>query len=244
VGVQNGSLAVLDVDEGFFDKKVDRSIGTMRLKYYPAQAVVPRPGQLRASAHTDYGGASPSLVARTSPGGFKCGPGPGTGSTSTQARQLRMMMHACVDQLSGGSSMFIDENDHPSTCRLARVGESLVVVDFAGDPSKGRFRQIDLFMVEADGPSFRLDPKHRLASFRAKHFALPADRLASSDRSPAGAVVRARHGADARSAPAGDGPGRSAGTLMPREYIASVGFADVVDGVLGPLLDFFRRQTR
>jgi isopenicillin N synthase-like dioxygenase len=46
----------LDVDEGFFDDKVDRSIGTMRLNYYPGQAVAPRPGQLRASAHTDYGG--------------------------------------------------------------------------------------------------------------------------------------------------------------------------------------------
>jgi isopenicillin N synthase-like dioxygenase len=46
----------LDVDETFFDDKVDRSIGTMRLNYYPAQAVPPRPGQLRASAHTDYGG--------------------------------------------------------------------------------------------------------------------------------------------------------------------------------------------
>jgi isopenicillin N synthase-like dioxygenase len=46
----------LDVPERFFDDKVDRSIGTMRLNYYPAQAAPPRPGQLRASAHTDYGG--------------------------------------------------------------------------------------------------------------------------------------------------------------------------------------------
>ena len=46
----------LRVDEAFFDDKVDRSIGTMRLNYYPAQAVPPVPGQLRASAHTDYGG--------------------------------------------------------------------------------------------------------------------------------------------------------------------------------------------
>ena len=46
----------LDVPERFFDDKVDRSIGTMRLNYYPAQATPPRPGQLRASAHTDYGG--------------------------------------------------------------------------------------------------------------------------------------------------------------------------------------------
>jgi isopenicillin N synthase-like dioxygenase len=46
----------LDVPEGFFDDKVNRSIGTMRLNYYPAQSAPPRPGQLRASAHTDYGG--------------------------------------------------------------------------------------------------------------------------------------------------------------------------------------------
>jgi len=46
----------LNVDEAFFDDKVDRSIGTMRLNYYPPQVVAPRPGQLRASAHTDYGG--------------------------------------------------------------------------------------------------------------------------------------------------------------------------------------------
>ena len=46
----------LRVDEAFFDDKVDRSIGTMRLNYYPAQVVPPVPGQLRASAHTDYGG--------------------------------------------------------------------------------------------------------------------------------------------------------------------------------------------
>lgn len=46
----------LGVEEAFFDDKIDRSIGTMRLNYYPAQATPPRPGQLRASAHTDYGG--------------------------------------------------------------------------------------------------------------------------------------------------------------------------------------------
>jgi isopenicillin N synthase-like dioxygenase len=46
----------LGVPERFFDDKVSRSIGTMRLNYYPAQATPARPGQLRASAHTDYGG--------------------------------------------------------------------------------------------------------------------------------------------------------------------------------------------
>ena len=60
----------LDVEETFFDDKVDRSIGTMRLNYYPAQAVAPRPGQLRASAHTDYGGFT-ILSGEDVPGGLQ-----------------------------------------------------------------------------------------------------------------------------------------------------------------------------
>ena len=60
----------LDVDEVFFDDKVDRSIGTMRLNYYPAQPVAPRPGQLRASAHTDYGGFT-ILSGEDVPGGLE-----------------------------------------------------------------------------------------------------------------------------------------------------------------------------
>ena len=60
----------LDVDERFFDDKVDRSIGTMRLNYYPAQAVAPKPGQLRASAHTDYGGFT-ILSGEDVPGGLQ-----------------------------------------------------------------------------------------------------------------------------------------------------------------------------
>ena len=60
----------LDVDEGFFDDKVDRSIGTMRLNYYPAQAGAPRAGQLRASAHTDYGGFT-ILSGEDVPGGLQ-----------------------------------------------------------------------------------------------------------------------------------------------------------------------------
>ena len=49
------ALALL-LEESFFDTRIDRSIGTMRLNYYPAQAVAPREGQLRAGPHTDYGG--------------------------------------------------------------------------------------------------------------------------------------------------------------------------------------------
>jgi isopenicillin N synthase-like dioxygenase len=60
----------LGVDEPFFDDKVDRSIGTMRLNYYPAQSRAPAPGQLRASAHTDYGGFT-ILSGEDVPGGLE-----------------------------------------------------------------------------------------------------------------------------------------------------------------------------
>jgi isopenicillin N synthase-like dioxygenase len=56
--------------ETFFDQKVDRSIGTMRLNYYPALREAPRPGQLRASAHTDYGGFT-ILSGEDVPGGLQ-----------------------------------------------------------------------------------------------------------------------------------------------------------------------------
>lgn len=60
----------LDVEETFFDDKVHRSIGTMRLNYYPASATPPIPGQLRASAHTDYGGFT-ILSGEDVPGGLQ-----------------------------------------------------------------------------------------------------------------------------------------------------------------------------
>jgi isopenicillin N synthase-like dioxygenase len=60
----------LDVEEAFFDDKVDRSIGTMRLNYYPAPAGAPGAGQLRASAHTDYGGFT-ILSGEDVPGGLQ-----------------------------------------------------------------------------------------------------------------------------------------------------------------------------
>lgn len=60
----------LGVEERFFDHKVDRSIGTMRLNYYPAQEKPPVPGQLRAGAHTDYGGFT-ILAGEDVPGGLQ-----------------------------------------------------------------------------------------------------------------------------------------------------------------------------
>jgi isopenicillin N synthase-like dioxygenase len=70
VSLMRVAALALEVDEQFFDDKVDRSIGTMRLNYYPAQAVAPVPGQLRASPHTDYGGFT-ILSGEDVPGGLQ-----------------------------------------------------------------------------------------------------------------------------------------------------------------------------
>jgi isopenicillin N synthase-like dioxygenase len=60
----------LGLEERFFDDKVARSIGTMRLNYYPAQTALPLPGQLRAGAHTDYGSLT-ILNGEDVPGGLE-----------------------------------------------------------------------------------------------------------------------------------------------------------------------------
>jgi isopenicillin N synthase-like dioxygenase len=60
----------LGVEEHFFDDKVARSIGTMRLNYYPRQEAPPLPGQLRAGAHTDYGSLT-VLNGEDVPGGLQ-----------------------------------------------------------------------------------------------------------------------------------------------------------------------------
>jgi isopenicillin N synthase-like dioxygenase len=60
----------LGLDETYFDDKVDRSIGTMRLNYYPVQTRPPLPGQLRAGSHTDYGSLT-ILNGEDVPGGLQ-----------------------------------------------------------------------------------------------------------------------------------------------------------------------------
>ncbi len=45
----------LGLDEGFFRDKTDRHISGIRANHYPEQVEPPRPGQVRAGAHTDYG---------------------------------------------------------------------------------------------------------------------------------------------------------------------------------------------
>ncbi len=70
VSLMRLAAIALGVDEHFFDRKVDRSIGTMRLNYYPAQRLSPQPGQLRSGAHTDYGGFT-ILSGEDVPGGLQ-----------------------------------------------------------------------------------------------------------------------------------------------------------------------------
>ena len=45
----------LGLPEQFFDAYVDAPISALRALNYPEQTVAPKPGQLRAGAHTDYG---------------------------------------------------------------------------------------------------------------------------------------------------------------------------------------------
>lgn len=53
--MMRGFALALGLDEGFFGNKADRPCSIVRLVRYPAQHETPRPGQLRAGAHSDYG---------------------------------------------------------------------------------------------------------------------------------------------------------------------------------------------
>lgn len=45
----------LDLPESYFERFIDTPISALRALNYPEQRVPPKPGQLRAGAHTDYG---------------------------------------------------------------------------------------------------------------------------------------------------------------------------------------------
>jgi isopenicillin N synthase-like dioxygenase len=47
--------AALSLEENYFEKYIDAPVSGMRALNYPEQMVPPKPGQLRAGAHTDYG---------------------------------------------------------------------------------------------------------------------------------------------------------------------------------------------
>jgi isopenicillin N synthase-like dioxygenase len=60
----------LQLDEDFFVTRSGRHVTTMRVNYYPAQERPPAPGQLRAGAHSDYGGFT-ILKGEDAPGGLQ-----------------------------------------------------------------------------------------------------------------------------------------------------------------------------
>jgi len=60
----------LELPESFFDDKVDRHISRLRARNYPEQLTPPKPGQLRAGAHCDYGSLT-ILKAEANPGGLQ-----------------------------------------------------------------------------------------------------------------------------------------------------------------------------
>jgi len=60
----------LGLDEHYFDDKIDRHISRLRLRDYPAQSEAPKPGQIRAGAHSDYGSLT-ILCTEDKPGGLQ-----------------------------------------------------------------------------------------------------------------------------------------------------------------------------
>lgn len=60
----------LDQPELFFDDKIDKHISRLRVRNYPAPTVPPKPGQLRAGAHSDYGSLT-ILKTENKPGGLQ-----------------------------------------------------------------------------------------------------------------------------------------------------------------------------
>jgi isopenicillin N synthase-like dioxygenase len=60
----------LGLPETYFDSSVTRSISRLRVRNYPAPAETPEPGQLRASAHSDYGSLT-ILKTEDRPGGLQ-----------------------------------------------------------------------------------------------------------------------------------------------------------------------------
>jgi isopenicillin N synthase-like dioxygenase len=60
----------LGLSEHWFDESVDRSISRLRVRNYPAPDAPPELGQLRASAHSDYGSLT-ILKTEDRPGGLQ-----------------------------------------------------------------------------------------------------------------------------------------------------------------------------
>ena len=74
--MMRGFSLALGLDERFFDDKANRPCSTIRLVNYPAQHETPRPGQLRAGAHSDYGSFT-FVRGDNVPGGLQVSDGKG-----------------------------------------------------------------------------------------------------------------------------------------------------------------------
>lgn len=60
----------LNLPEHWFDNKIDRNQSALRILNYPHQETAPEEGQVRASAHTDYGSLT-ILLTDDAPGGLQ-----------------------------------------------------------------------------------------------------------------------------------------------------------------------------
>jgi isopenicillin N synthase-like dioxygenase len=74
--MMRGFALALDLDEHYFRNKADRPGSIVRLVRYPAQLDTPRPGQLRAGAHSDYGSFT-FVRGDNVPGGLQVSDGKG-----------------------------------------------------------------------------------------------------------------------------------------------------------------------
>jgi hypothetical protein len=81
-------------------------------------------------------------------------------------------------QVHSGPGLWLDIDDQPSDCRLARIDGldwplSLIISEFPGDHERSIRRHVDLHVAAAGAGPFALDPKRRLCVFRAADFSLP-----------------------------------------------------------------------
>jgi isopenicillin N synthase-like dioxygenase len=68
--LMRGFALGLDLPEDWFEATIDRNISMLRAIHYPDQHTPPKPGQMRAGAHSDYGSLT-LLRQEEAPGGLQ-----------------------------------------------------------------------------------------------------------------------------------------------------------------------------
>jgi len=68
--LMRGFALALNLPEHWFDATLDRNISMLRAIHYPDQHTAPKPGQMRAGAHSDYGSLT-LLRQEDAPGGLQ-----------------------------------------------------------------------------------------------------------------------------------------------------------------------------